>query len=78
MIDKIYNWFIYHKIMHDLKTIERAVIDSKEWYEKRDIFRGCINLEAEVSRIYKNGLDNMYISIVFCQVAKMKELIKEV
>lgn len=78
MIDKIYNWFIYHKIMHDLKTIERAIINNRAWYEKREIYRECVRLEMEVSSTYKNGFDNVFISIVFCQVANMKESVKEV
>lgn len=77
VIDKIYKWFIYHKILSDLHDIKMAVIDSQYWYEKRNIYRECVDLEMMAYKRYHGNFDNLFISEMFCQVARLESLLKE-
>lgn len=72
MLDRIYNYFIYRKIMHDLEKVELSIIDSEGWYDNRLIYRQCIELEISVDTMYKSGFDNLLLAHILMQVDKLQ------
>ena len=45
--------------------------------KKRNIYRECIDLEMMAYKRHHGNFDNLFISEMFCQVARLESLLKE-
>lgn len=45
--------------------------------KKRNIYRECVDLEMMAYKRYHGNFDNLFISEMFCQVARLESLLKE-
>lgn len=74
IVDKVYNYLVYRKIMHDIERIEFDIINSDDWkdYDNRCIYRQCVQLEIAVNTMYKSGFDNFLLAHIFQQIYKLQ------
>lgn len=74
IVDKVYNYLVYRKIMHDIEQIEFYIINSDSWrdYGNRCIYRQCMQLEIAVDTMYKSGFDNFLLAHILQQIYKLQ------
>ena len=77
MIDKIYNYFIYRKLLRELHLLEMSIINSNEWYCNRSVYRECIDLEIALDNVYESSFNNLLIAKFFSRVDELQRIVKK-